>query len=74
MTDVLFTMNTCSMAMVGVSLIMMRRSELATCKQQVHHQPAISYRTIWRGLPAAQHSMFAQLLSAEPSFQQTRQR
>lgn len=26
------------------------------------------------GLPAAQHSMFAQLLSAEPSFQQTRQR
>lgn len=60
MTDVLFTMNTCSMAMVGVSLIMMRRSELATCKQQVHHQPAISYRTIWRAAGgSAQHARAA---------------
>ncbi len=34
MTDVLFTMYTCSIAMVGVSLIMMRRSELATCDER----------------------------------------
>lgn len=54
MTEVLFTMYTCSMAMVGVSLIIMRRSELATCagegrRQRYSTRPlAQQTRASWR--------------------------
>lgn len=51
MTEVLFTMYTCSMAMVGVSLIMMRRSELATCDARAAEP--VGPRANWRGCGGA---------------------